>query len=125
MIQKLLSHSSNRRRRSSEGNSTDKEKNTRIVWIDLEFTCIEDPDIMEFAVIITDKHLVEIDRANWVIHHNQGVCASLSDWHQRQFRRVEEGGNGLFQDVMASNLTRAQVETKAMDVGTKFNKTKI
>jgi oligoribonuclease len=71
---------------------------------------------MEFAVIITDKYLVEIERANWVIHHSDAVCASLSDWHQRQFRRVEEGGNGLFTDVKKSQLTRAQVEAKALEL---------
>lgn len=35
----------------------EKDKALNIVWIDLEMTSIEDPEIMECAVIITDKDL--------------------------------------------------------------------
>jgi hypothetical protein len=34
-----------------------------IVWIDLEFTSFENPQILECAVIITDKDLHEIQRS--------------------------------------------------------------
>ena len=33
-----------------------------IVWIDLEMTSIENPEILECAVIITDKDLRELER---------------------------------------------------------------
>jgi ankyrin repeat protein len=33
-----------------------------IVWLDLEMTCIENPEILECAVIITDKNLNELIR---------------------------------------------------------------
>ena len=41
----------------------DKEKALRIVWIDLEMTSIANPEILECAVIITDKDLKELDRS--------------------------------------------------------------
>ena len=40
----------------------EKEKVWNIVWVDLEMTSLEDPEIIECAVIITDKNLVEIER---------------------------------------------------------------
>ncbi|CAF5025864.1 unnamed protein product, partial [Rotaria sp. Silwood1] len=40
----------------------DKRKRLNIVWLDLEMTSIEDPKIMECAVIITDKYLRELER---------------------------------------------------------------
>lgn len=38
---------------------------TNIVWVDLEMTSIENPKIMECAVIITDKYLNELDRSKY------------------------------------------------------------
>lgn len=38
------------------------EKAMNIVWMDLEMTSIEDPEILECAVIITDKNLVELEK---------------------------------------------------------------
>jgi hypothetical protein len=38
----------------------DREKSLNIVWLDLEMTSIEDPEILECAVIITDKDLNEL-----------------------------------------------------------------
>jgi ankyrin repeat protein len=40
----------------------DKLKSMNIAWVDLEMTSIEDPVIMECAIIITDKDLNELDR---------------------------------------------------------------
>ena len=38
----------------------EKERSMNMVWIDLEFTSVEDPKILECAVIITDKNLNEL-----------------------------------------------------------------
>jgi len=43
--------------------NADKEKSTNIVWLDLEMTSLEDPEILECAVIITDKDLNELVRS--------------------------------------------------------------
>ncbi len=40
----------------------DKGKAMNIVWMDLEMTSIENPEILECAVIITDKNLVELEK---------------------------------------------------------------
>jgi ankyrin repeat protein len=40
----------------------DKEKKMNIVWLDLEMTSLDDPQILECAVIITDKDLNELER---------------------------------------------------------------
>ncbi len=40
----------------------DREKAMNIVWVDLEMTSIEDPQILECAVIITDKDLNELEK---------------------------------------------------------------
>ncbi len=42
----------------------DKENAMNIVWVDLEMTSIEEPEILECAVIITDKDLKEIAQGN-------------------------------------------------------------
>lgn len=42
----------------------DREQSMNIVWIDLEMTSIEDPHILECAVIITDKNLETLERGN-------------------------------------------------------------
>jgi ankyrin repeat protein len=39
----------------------DKTKAMNIVWMDLEMTSLEDPEIMECAIIITDKDLHKLD----------------------------------------------------------------
>ena len=43
---------------------TDEEKENmmNIIWMDLEMTSLEEPEILECAVIITDKNLVELAR---------------------------------------------------------------
>ena len=41
----------------------EKEKMMNIVWMDLEFSSFENPQILECAVIITDKDLQQIERS--------------------------------------------------------------
>ncbi len=43
----------------------DKKKALNIVWVDLEMTSLEDPDIIECAVIITDKDLHVLDESKY------------------------------------------------------------
>lgn len=46
---------------SNDGNENKSKHN--IVWVDLEMTSIEDPKVMECAVIITNKRLTELARS--------------------------------------------------------------
>ncbi|CAF1293544.1 unnamed protein product [Adineta steineri] len=94
----------------------EKEKSMNIVWLDLEMTSIEDPHILECAVIITDKHLRELTRQNWVIGFKKEVLDSLADWHQETFADCDKGGNGLFADVLKSKITREQVEKELLSL---------
>jgi len=57
-----------------------------LIWLDLELTDLENPEILECAVIITDKELNEIARADWVIHFDKSDMEKLSDWHQTHFK---------------------------------------
>jgi len=44
----------------------DREKSMNIAWVDLEMTSIENPEILECAVIITDKDLRELERGKLI-----------------------------------------------------------
>jgi len=46
----------------------------------------------------------------WVVHYEQSELSTLGEWHQNQFKSIELGGNGLFDDCLKSKLTEAQVE---------------
>eukprot|EP00386_Alphamonas_edax_P006887 GDKI01022324.1.p2 GENE.GDKI01022324.1~~GDKI01022324.1.p2 ORF type:complete len:316 (+),score=110.94 GDKI01022324.1:101-1048(+) len=109
--------------KNSYGETCDKkfeelrEKMHNMVWLDLELTSLDDTsDILEVAVIITDKNLKELGRGQWVVHHPKSVCDSLGEWHQKHFCAKELGGNGLFADVVASKLSREQVEDQVMQL---------
>ncbi|UJR14362.1 hypothetical protein I4U23_001358 [Adineta vaga] len=125
---------------------TDEEKlkSMNIIWLDLEMTSIEEPEIMECAVIITDSDLNTLDKGsiyiyiysaalerckgkvlineihifvfvgNWVIHFDQSVMDKLGDWHQKTFADRKNGGNNLFADCLKSRLTKDQVENELL-----------
>lgn len=54
----------------SENISLKKQKDqmTNIIWMDLEFTSFENPQILECAVIITNKDLKEIQRSMFFLN---------------------------------------------------------
>jgi oligoribonuclease len=84
------------------------------VWLDLELTSLEDPDIIECCVIITDKDFRPVADAEWVIHYEREFLQRLSDWHQTEFKGTAEGGNGLFDDSVASATTTTQFEKELL-----------
>lgn len=45
----------------------DREAELNIVWMDLEMTALEEPEILECAVIITNKNLVILDSRKCII----------------------------------------------------------
>jgi oligoribonuclease len=51
---------------------------------------------------------------SWVIHFEKSELESLADWHQKTFTDVDNGGNGLFADVLKSKLTREEVEEQLL-----------
>ncbi|UJR14349.1 hypothetical protein I4U23_001345 [Adineta vaga] len=77
-------------------------------------TSIEEPEIMECAVIITDSDLTTLDKGNWVIHFDQSALDKLGDRHQKTFADRKNGGNNLFADCLKSRLTKDQVENELL-----------
>jgi oligoribonuclease len=60
--------------------------------------------------VITTPAFEELARGSWVVHHSPETLQGLSEWHQTNFKRVEEGGNGLLAAVQASALGKEEVE---------------
>lgn len=99
-----------------------------IIWLDLELThghyegvqggahSGEAPQILEVAVVVTDKDLTELGRGQWVIGgYTKEQLEALPPFHQQHFRDKNPGGqfppledspgNGLFSDILASQQT--------------------
>ena len=91
-----------------------RAKAARMIWLDLELTELDDPQIMECAVIITDEHLNEIASATWVVHFDEAQLAALGEWHQRYFAAPQDGGNGLIKDCLESTLTTVEMEEQLL-----------
>lgn len=56
-----------------------------------ELTSLDDPHILECAVIITDKNLNELERDHWVVHYEKADLEILSEFHQKTFKSISEG----------------------------------
>jgi oligoribonuclease len=80
-----------------------------IVFLDLELTGLPSisgldgrgPEVLEIAVVITNKNLKEIMRGHWVVKPSFGSVSldSMSDWCKGQFADETKGGNNLLRDV--------------------------
>lgn len=99
-----------------------KHKLKNIVWLDTELTNLPDAPnggyaantrLLEVAVIVTDRNLVELARGNWVIHHPDAEMAALGEWHQKNFADAPVG-NGLFSAVRESVTTLAECEAELL-----------
>ncbi|CAF0910802.1 unnamed protein product, partial [Didymodactylos carnosus] len=112
-----------------------QQKAMNIVWLDtgkvffycrhqslitiipiLELTSLDDPHILECAIIITDKDLNELERGNWIIHYEQDELDKLSEWHQKAFTARDKGGNGLFEDLVKSGTQKEQMEEEILEL---------
>ena len=90
-----------------EGLDELKEQMANIIWLDtgscrsfrhrafhlfrLELTSLDDPHILECAVIITDKNLKELERGQWIVHYERSDLEKLSEFHQVTFKSRSEG----------------------------------
>ena len=52
----------------------------------------------------------------WVVHFDQQTIDGLGTWHQDAFKDAEQGGNDLFKDVLASQITKEQVEIELLEL---------
>jgi hypothetical protein len=62
LLKELENNKASMQNQEEDTPEPEKRKKMNIIWLDLEMTSIEDPKIMECAVIITDKDLNELDR---------------------------------------------------------------
>lgn len=93
-------------------------KMQRIIWLDSEWTSLDNPELLEVAIVITEGDLREIEgipdaRGSWVIHKSPEQLQDLSDWHKEHFADRPEG-NGLISDVIASKLSLKEVEEEML-----------
>jgi len=110
-------------------------ESTNLIFLDLELTAgfyefDVRPQILEAAIVVTDKELNEKGRGTWVVgDFTREELESLGDFHQAHFRDVEYfggpfpprmdlggSGNGLFADVLASSLTLEEAEDAMLDL---------
>jgi len=84
-----------------------------LIWIDLEMTGL-DPDrdeIIEIASVVTDKHLNELACGpNLAIHRPEEVLDGMDEWNRRHHTQ-----SGLWDRVVASEVTLAQAEEETID----------
>ncbi len=89
----------------------DKEKNLRLIWLDLEMTglSVEDSCIIEIATVVTDAALVELAVGPVLaIHQDDAILAAMDDWNTKQHAR-----SGLSDAVRtsATDTRTAELET--------------
>ncbi len=52
----------------------------------------------------------------WVVHFDQSILDQLGEWHQNAFKDRNNGGNGLFFDVINSKITKEKMEEELLDL---------
>jgi oligoribonuclease len=95
-----------------------REKNSLLVWIDLEMTGldIEHDTILEIAMIITDSNLNIIARGPALaIHHTPEQLRGMSTWCQNQHTK-----SGLLRAVHASSTTLEQAQEQTVQFIKKY-----
>ncbi len=86
------------------------DKNTNLVWIDLEMTGLvpEEDLIIEIATLVTDADLNILGEGPVLaIHQSDAALAKMDEWNQRT-----HGNSGLIERVKASKVDE-QAATKA------------
>jgi len=89
------------------------EKDSRLVWIDLEMTGL-DPlrnHIIEIATVVTDGKLdIVAEGPNIVIHQPRSVMYEMDDWNTRNHT-----ASGLFEAVLASRVSAEEAERATLE----------
>lgn len=85
----------------------------KFLFIDTETTGInpEDNVILEFAMIITDDKLNELESYTAVAHVDQYYLDGMNHWADKQHRE-----SGLVDDVKKSNKTIKQIEKEVLEI---------
>jgi oligoribonuclease len=83
-------------------------ENTRWMWIDVEYSGLEDSDplLLEVGVVITDVHLKQLEIFEAVAHHSEDLLQKkMSVWCKNQFSMVRSDGTSLLEKVKKSCLS--------------------
>eukprot|EP00835_Amoeboradix_gromovi_P002013 NODE_104_length_19952_cov_0.449000.p13 type:complete len:185 gc:universal NODE_104_length_19952_cov_0.449000:19005-18451(-) len=93
-----------------------------LVFIDLEMTGlnVKEHRIIEFAMIVTDTELNELERYTAVIHQDDYVLSKMTAWCAEQFK----GAGGLTEQSQISSITELQVENDVVAILQKYCGTK-
>jgi len=89
------------------------EKETRLIWIDLEMTGLDtiNDTILEIATIVTDGDLNMLaDGPVCAIRHDTAVLLEMDDWN-----RKHHTDSGLWQRVVFSQYSMAAAESETLD----------
>jgi len=90
-----------------------EEKQTRLIWIDLEMTGLDtvNDTILEVATIITDGELNELAKGPvCAVRHDDGVLKAMDDWNRRHHT-----DSGLWQRVVFSPYSMSAAESATID----------
>lgn len=85
----------------------------KFLFIDLETTGLNPSDavILEFAMIITDNKLNELETYSTAVHNSQYALDGMNHWCEQTHTE-----SGLVEEVKKSWVTIKQVEDKVLDI---------
>jgi oligoribonuclease len=84
-----------------------------LIWLDMEMTGLapERDRIIEIALLVTDPQLEIVAQSDvWVVHQPREVLDSMDSWNKGTHAKT-----GLIERVLASTLTEAEVEARALE----------
>ncbi len=97
----------------SDSDKAYMKKEQLLVWIDLEMTGLNPNKdaILEIATVITDNSLEIVAQGPaLVVHQDEAVLASMSDWVAKQHAK-----SGLIDEVKSSQITIEKAERLTLD----------
>ena len=92
----------------AEATETADQKETNLIWIDLEMTGLDtqSDQIIEIATIVTDSNLNEVACGpELVIRQSKNVMDAMDEWNTRQ-----HGDSGLTKRVLESTMSVREAE---------------
>ena len=84
-----------------------------LIWLDMEMTGLqpERDRIIEIALLVTDPQLNILAQSEvWVLHQPREVLDAMDSWNKGTHAKT-----GLVERVIASTLTEAQAEARALE----------